>query len=448
MRHAAIVTSIVLTLMSGFVLSQLWSLKPASPAPIQGATSSQLEDTALGFYQAVNVFLGRGDDTSLRRMLHPGFVTHQAGGAWAGTAEDFLHHLDSVRRLYPRIQLEPEAVSLGNNIASVTFSVSSQQMREFAGIDIDPIDVVGRLDVVRIERGLIVERWSSAPLAGQLEAFSSLSIDWLFPSNTLAARVQEIPLGSASEQTINPVSHMLLIVKSGQALLDVTSQADIPAMIWRVHRGHAVPAAPVEPEMTVALNPMEAVYLPAGTGFRMWDTSRRDTTLIALEFGLPISLELGPPDPSEISSTAPLLETLGETLWSGIELEGLGDHLTLSFGHANLLPQSTLSSREVEAMELAWVTSGSLDMTGSGGEVRVRKVSGTRSQLIDGLALLQAGEAAAAGPGSHITYQDSGDTPATAWFFSLVPAPVPVNADGMDATPIPTPAPRPNPSLS
>jgi hypothetical protein len=433
MRHAAIVTSIVLTLMSGFVLSQLWALEaPSSRSIPVAADPHQIEATALGFYQAVNAYLGSGDDASMRRMLHPGFVTNQPGSSWAGTTEDFLRHLDSVRRLYPSIQLEPEAASLGNNIASVTLSVSSQQRREFAGIEIDPIEVVGRLDVVRIERGLIVERWSSAPLAGQLEAYSSLSIDWRFASNTLATRVQEFSLENASEPVTNSFSHLLVIVKSGQALLDVTSQADIPAMIWRVQHGRAVPAAPIEPEMTVTLDSMETVYLPAGTEFRIWDSRNLGTSLIALEFGPPFS--------REIQQRAPLFEDLAGTLWSGIELEGVGNRLTLSLGHAALLPQATLSSREVEGMELTWVTGGSLEMASSSGEARVRKAGGTRSQLIDGHALLQAGETAAAGPGSNITYQVSGDTQATAWFLSLVPA----DPGGAEMTPIPTPAPGPN----
>jgi len=444
MRHAAIVFSILMTLMSGFVLSQLWALEPASSRPIQAMTSSQVEETALDFYQAVNAYLDGGDDASLRRILHPGFATHQSGSSWAGTAEELLHHLDSVRLLYPGIQLEPDAISLGSNTASVTLSVSSQQRLEFAGIGIDPVEVVGRLDVMRIERGLVVERWSSAPLAGQLEAYPAISIDLPFTVNTLVARVKEVPLEGASEPTINHARHLLLIVKSGEAFLDVTRQSaipTIPAMVWRSNHGHVAAATPIEPKMTIALNPMEAVFLPAGTRFRMWDSSNRDTTLIALEFGPPMS--------PEIPSSAPLVTALGRTLWSGIELEGVGDRLTLSLGSARLLPNSMLSSGATVGMALTWVTSGSIEMSAGGGEARVRKAGGTRSQLTDGHALLLAGESAAAGPGSTIRYLTSCNEPATAWFFSIVLASVDdASVESASSTPDPTPAPPPNRTLS
>ena len=441
MRHAAIVFSILMTLMSGFVLSQLWALEPASSRPIQAMTSSQVEETALDFYQAVNAYLDGGDDASLRQILHPGFATHQSGSSWAGTAEELLHHLDSVRLLYPGIQLEPDAISLGNNTASVTLSVSSQQRLEFAGIGIDPVDVVGRLDFLRIERGLIAELWSSAPLAGQLESFPALSVDLPASIDTMVARVQQVPLESASEPAINHVRHLLLIVESGEALLDVTSQSTIPAMIWRVNHGHVAAATPVETEMALALNPMEAMYLPAGTRFRMWDSSNRDTTLIALEFGPPMS--------PEIPSSAPLVTALGRTLWSGIELEGVGDRLTLSLGSARLLPNSMLSSEATVGMALTWVTSGSIEMSAGGGEARVRKAGGTRSQLTDGHALLLAGESAAAGPGSTIRYLTSGNEPTTAWFFSIVPASVDdASVERASSAPDPTPAPPPNRTLS
>jgi hypothetical protein len=231
-----------------------------------------------------------------------------------------------------------------------------------------------------------------------------------------------------------------LIVKSGEALLDVTSQSSVPALIWRVNDGRVAAAAQVEAEVTVALNPMEAVYLPTGTSFRLWDSSNLDTTLIALEFGPPMS--------GQSLSKTPQLEILEGSLWSGIELEEVGNRLTLSFGHTTLPPYSTFSSRKVDGMELTWVTSGSLALASSSGEVRVRKASGTRSQLIEGHAFLDIGEAAAAGPESDIRYQNSGDAPASAWFFSLVPAPVAANPDGAEATPIPTPASRPNSTLS
>jgi hypothetical protein len=109
-----------------------------------------------------------------------------------------------------------------------------------------------------------------------------------------------------------------------------------------------------------------------------------------------------------------------------------------------LLPQATLSNQEVEGTELIWIGSGAIEMAESNGTMRVRDASGVRSQPNEGIALLQAGDAGAAGPGSDIAYRGTGSAPATAWFFSIVPAGVETSEHGAGApTPIPTaPSPR------
>ena len=174
MRHAATAISLCMALISGVVLAQVWALEPIRSPAIPAVTSSDVEETALTFYQAVNTYLDGGDDGALRQILHPEFVTYHLGSSGAGSAADFMQQLDSIRGLYPGMQLTPEVVYLGNNTASVSLSLSSQLGGEFAGIGIDPVDLVGRLDFLRIERRLIVERWSSAPLAGDLDAFPAL----------------------------------------------------------------------------------------------------------------------------------------------------------------------------------------------------------------------------------------------------------------------------------
>ncbi len=152
-------------------------------------------------------------------------------------------------------------------------------------------------------------------------------------------------------------------------------------MVWKRHRGRVASSAVVEVGRSVVLGQMEAVFLPASTTFRMWDAGDQDAQLIALEFGPPVS--------SEIPTSGPLLADLRTTLWSGIKLKGVGNHLILSFGRAELLPEATLSNPEVGGIELTWVTDGALDMAGSRGEARVRVASGLRSQLIEGHVVLR-----------------------------------------------------------
>ncbi len=437
MRHAATMLSLCIALIGGIVLALVSSQPPLRSWSIQAETSSDVEETALTFYRAVNTYLDSGDDSPLRRILHPDFVDHDSVSPAGGNAAAYMQQLDSLRALFPGIQLEPAVEYLGSNAVSVSLSLSDRQRHEFAGIGIDPVELVGRLDLVRIERRLIVERWSSASLAGELETFPPLSIDLPVSLNTLITRVQQISLDDASAPTLDQFWHLLLIVQSGEARLDVMDVAPIPVEQWRAGDGRIAGPAPIDPGTTVTLGQMEAVFLPAGTRFRLRGSSARNTTVLALEFGPPVAGEVSPRPPH-------LLDELEETLWSGISLSGVGKRLNLSFGHATLLPQATLSNQEVEGTELIWIGSGAIEMAESNGTMRVRDASGVRSQPNEGIALLQAGDAGAAGPGSDIAYRGTGSAPATAWFFSIVPAGVETSEHGAGApTAIPTaPSPR------
>jgi hypothetical protein len=429
--------------MSAFVLGQFLRLEQPGPALLRAPADRRVEETVLTFYDVVNDYLGGGSDSALRRMLHPAFVTRHSEGAWAGTADDFLRHLDSTRQLHPGIRLEAEAASIGDETASVALSVVNAEKREFAGMGIDPAELFGKLEIVRIERGLVVERRSSAPVTGHLDAYPELSIDLPIALNTMIARVQEISLGRASEPIANPLRHLLVIVKSGQARLDVMSQPAAPAEVWRAHQGSIAPAVPIEPGAPVALEPMDAVYLPAGMQFQMWDASNGQTALIALDFGPPVSVDAG------YSNPRLGLGPLDGALYSGIELERVGDRLTLSFGSVSVLPRSTLASQLTHGIGLAWITNGSLEVSATSGEARVRKAGGNRMQLIDGHAVLLAGETVAAGPGSTIQFLSNGSEPATAWFFGITPVSWgSVGADPASPAAVPTPARPPNRTVS
>ena len=184
----------------------------------------------------------------------------------------------------------------------------------------------------------------------------------------MVARVRQLPLQGDHELNFSRFGHVLLIDLSGEAVLEVIHPASMPVMVWKRHRGRVASSAVVEVGRSVVLGQMEAVFLPASTTFRMWDAGDQDAQLIALEFGPPVS--------SEIPTSGPLLADLRTTLWSGIKLKGVGNHLILSFGRAELLPEATLSNPEVGGIELTWVTDGALDMAGSRGEARVRVASG------------------------------------------------------------------------
>lgn len=433
MRTIALPITVVLIVLTAYLLNQLWTIEPLKRQSTAVGTSTEDNEAAERFYRAINTYLDEGEDEALRRQLHPEFATHQTGSDWSGTDADLLDRLASIRSFFPGIQLEPEFVVLTNGSVSVALKANVRNPSEFAGFAVQPSDLFGRLDLVRIERGLVAEHWSSAPLAGQFAAYTPLSIELSVPIGTQIARIQEAPLDSTSTPMISYSSHMLLIVTSGRAFLDVTKQTTQPVMVWQQAVGMAAVPEPVDAAATVTLEPMDAVFLPAGTAFRLWDSIAATTNLIVIEFSRSISL------PS--STEAPLLQALEETLWSGVSLSSEEASLTISFGQAVLLPQSTLLNPDTAGLDLAWVVGGSLEIAELGGETRVRKESGPRTQLIGGHALLTAGDAAASGPGSDVSYLNTGSTPAIAWFVSLVPSQELANQGDENGSPAPTPMP-------
>lgn len=414
MRHPTAMIALVLALLSGFVLAQLWSMDPIRLRSIQAISTAQVEATTLAFYEGVNDYLEHGDDASLRRTLHPAFVNHQPGSSAIGTTEAFLKQLDSIRHVYPNVQLTPTVTPLSSNAASVALAWTSMDLRDFAGIEIDLADVIGALDIVRTERGLIVERWSSGTLTGQLDAYPALSIDLPVSIDTLVARVREFQLRSDYQPATNLHAHMLLIDLTGEAFLEVLRPTAVPPMTWTLNKRQVADPARIESANLTALNSMEAVFIPAGTTFRMWNAGDQRATFIVLEFG--------PPMIGKNPQGAQFLSDLKPTLWSGVELENVGNRLVLSFGQAQLHAGARLSSPSVEGLELTWVIGGTIDMTGTGGETRVRRADGLRSQLIEGHAVLHAGDAGVAGPGSDVRYWIPDGASSTIWFFSIVAA--------------------------
>ena len=79
MRFAAIVMSIVLTVMTGVVLNQFWSLEQTPAPSIQTSSDSGVQETAMAFYDAVNTYLESGAERAIRERLHPAFATHRPG---------------------------------------------------------------------------------------------------------------------------------------------------------------------------------------------------------------------------------------------------------------------------------------------------------------------------------------------------------------------------------
>ncbi|MGE3796818.1 MAG: hypothetical protein AB7G88_03175 [Thermomicrobiales bacterium] len=441
MRHTAIIISILLTLMCGFVLRQLWAMEPVNPGAIPAAPDPQIEETAKRFYLAVNDYLDGSDDIAIRNALHRDFVAHQSGSARTGTADDYLDQLESVRQLFPGIQVTPEVASVGNNIASVTLSANTRELAGFAGMRIDAEDLIGRIEFLRVERGLIIDRWSSAPIAGHLDAYSAHSIDLPFSVDSVISRVQEVTLDGFSSLKVNHLRNILLLVTAGEARVAVTEQAVSPAVTWRWGAYSGGQTETIGPGSSLSLYPMDAISLPGGTAINVWDSGDATTSLIALEFGAPL--------PRAISTTSSFDAFLADTLWSGIELENIDDHLTLAFGHATLLPLSVLTNERVNGVELMWVAEGSVDLAGAGGETRLRNAGGNRFHMSGGWAALAAGESAATDEGSSIRYQISGSAPASLWFFSIVPSTgsVGTSDDASDADPTPHAAPVRNPSI-
>src|SRR5680860_266055 len=96
MNKTAVVFALTLMLLTGLVVGQIYSLGAPGLATVP-ASNPQALRTSERFYMAVNTLLESGDASSLRAVLHPGFIDHAAGGEDPGTARDLETELLAVR---------------------------------------------------------------------------------------------------------------------------------------------------------------------------------------------------------------------------------------------------------------------------------------------------------------------------------------------------------------
>ncbi|MEZ4504707.1 MAG: hypothetical protein R2848_02320 [Thermomicrobiales bacterium] len=145
MYHRATAVALMLALLSGFALAQLWSLDPVRLRSIQSVPSSQVEATTLAFYQGMNDYLDSGSDDALRKMLHPAFVSHQSGGLATGNEKSLFQQLDAIKQHFPGLRIEPRITPISGTAASVTLDWHHAARTEFAGIVVEPHELIGRL---------------------------------------------------------------------------------------------------------------------------------------------------------------------------------------------------------------------------------------------------------------------------------------------------------------
>jgi len=121
--------------------------------------AQRTEPVVEAFYNGINAWIA-DEDPGLEQVLAPGFVDHTASNSPDRNAEEFFGYLSDVRIVAPGSRLEILAIEGSGAVVSVDLERAGMQIPSIDGWEIDlPAQQLFR-EILRIEHGLVAERWS------------------------------------------------------------------------------------------------------------------------------------------------------------------------------------------------------------------------------------------------------------------------------------------------
>ena len=158
-RIAAI--GIALALVTGLVAGQLLSFVSV-PAPIAANTESRATKVAETFYLGMNRILEQGDSDLMRTVLAESFQDHAMPSQSARNANDLENWVYGLARSSQHVQVEVSSTVThdGYVISTLDFVLPNPAEAGTLASSLEATNTVQ--DVLLIENGQIVERWSAS----------------------------------------------------------------------------------------------------------------------------------------------------------------------------------------------------------------------------------------------------------------------------------------------
>ena len=388
MKHLSIqrwsaVLLLVIAAMIGFAVR---TVGVPSPEPADRAVEVAERETAVAFYDALNAELSGGGDDALSALLSPIFVDHASD---TGATREAGAFLDQVRAIgssgqHPRIEV------IGIEASGSSLVVNVRQAREetitVAGMAIEQAPPGPHMEVLRVDRGKIVDRW--APEFSWIDV-STLDAKPPEISSTagIATIMARIELDGSREQSWKALGIGIMLVEAGEVLLQTTDRTGTTSASRSVTG--------------------ELVSIPSGAQARLRSADGEPASVVvylATHVGasdIPLPVQWGNGAGLEHART---VLWNGQLLWQGTDISHQPVRIVVPVGGAvNLTPP--LDAELLLASDVGGVEVGS-----AGGSVAV--LGADRWPVTaEGIVQLDASQAASISGGDGVIVRNMADTP-------------------------------------
>jgi quercetin dioxygenase-like cupin family protein len=405
MPRAAVGVALVLTLVTGIVLGQLHSLDNPSVTAVPAASNRQAMLTARDFYDAVNTLLSFGNPSHLRGLVHPQFSDHSRHRD-PGTADDLETDLLALRLAFPDLRIEPSNIVAHSGLVMTSLKVTGSPRGEIEGVAIDSDIVDAGFDYLRVEDGVVIERWASPALPWPAHAQTIDTLDNIMPRTTIRyVQLERITLERFAQRVFGGHSGTMLIIESGSIGL---------------YRGlpNAVVNAAGVPIGGATFTTGDHITISAGSPFRIENAEPQPASVLSVTIADHPSQTNPTPAPNDDGS-AP--SHTRELLTNEARIRAGEGPFELVVQQVQIGPGTSIAPHDVAAAEMLLVLEGSIEAAVQIGEVALLDVWDAVSRQ-SGLIALSSGQALTADPGTELSYRVAGSTPATLLLITLLPA--------------------------
>jgi mannose-6-phosphate isomerase-like protein (cupin superfamily)/predicted ester cyclase len=391
----AVLFALVLMLLTGLTVGSLSALDPArQPADAIQPPSAATSRTGVAFYDAIDTLLATGDSSGLRTIVHPNFADHSHLSNEPGTRETLEAWLLSIRESTPDLRFSVSEVVAQNDLIAVDLQQTGAPESTIAGLPVTVAQGTSGYELLRIKNGLVVERWASPALPGQIDP-SVASLDALVESGWIREpRIERLEI--PHKATLSSAGHMgtVLIVESGALNLSIPGLSH-----------------------SELLEPGEIRTIPPETRYNIWNRGQEPVSVISLTI-----LQLTTSDYSS-SHSRDIIETGGvqrHLLAGGASIRPDHGPFQLRLGHALVAPGTAIPAHKVNELEMLFVTSGTVEARLDQGWVfSLTDLGGLETE--SDVATVGPDQAISAGFNTEVSYEVTGTEPTEFWLITVMP---------------------------
>jgi hypothetical protein len=391
--------AIVLGFLTALVVGQLGMAmsRPGIGNPSLTIQSGHAAPVVEAFYAGINDWIAT-ENRSLERVLAPEFLDHTSSSAPDRNSAELFTYLSSVRTAVPSLRYDILAIKASGTFVSVDLIGVPGQLTLIDGWTIAPPAQQSFREILRIEEGRIVERWSSDDRWPSGSVLVEQTRPVGFETNQQPS-IQRFVLDATGAFDLIVTGAVMLWVESGELGIELSGTDQTGAL--RFPTDSLVPGS------------LRIVELEGELRVRALGEDRVVLWTVSLD---------------TIYPQTPPLGSLASNLPTGIQQDAnvslaaqlLTNAVQFSVQVVSLTPGSTLSTSPA-SMHAVAVVSGELQAQPQTGEV-FYCFDGTRSRLLNGTETALPGEGFANKSGSSASYQVAGPDPATLILFAIHPA--------------------------